>query len=75
MKNKLSAEYRVDGGRLFVNGDLIPVNPHIMKIGLASAGLDASMAGIIPERLARRILDMERSLLLSILQKSIDVPD
>ena len=61
----MTPDYRVCEGALLVNGERIPVNGKVLKIGLAAAGLEAGACGPLHERAARRILHLERSLLLS----------
>ena len=61
----MNHEYRVCQGAFFVNGERIPVNGRVLKIGLAAAGLEAVACGNLGEREARRILHLERSLLLA----------
>jgi len=61
----MNHDYRVCQGAFFVNGERVPVNGRVLKIGLAAAGLEAAACGSLGEREARRILHLERSLLLS----------
>ena len=61
----MNSDYRVCKGEFFVNDERIPVNGKVLKIGLAAAGLEAAACGSLGERDARRILHLERSLLLS----------
>jgi len=61
----MNTEYRVCKGEFFVNDERIPVNGKVLKIGLAAAGLDSAACGSLGERDARRILHLERALLLS----------
>lgn len=61
----MRTDYRVCEGTLLVNDEPVPVNGKVLKIGLAAAGLDLSACGPLGEREARRILRLERSLLLS----------
>lgn len=67
-----AAAYHVCGGRFFVNDEKIPVNPRILRIGLAAAGLDGDdPCGPISEHDARRILHMERAWLLDGLTREL----
>ena len=61
----MNPAYRVCQGTLFVNDEPLPINGKVLKIGLAAAGLEATACGSLGERAARRILHLERSLLLS----------
>jgi hypothetical protein len=67
----MSPEYRVCKGHLFVNGERVPVNRRVLKIGLAAAGLEAEACETLNDREARRILHLERSLLVSSLAEEI----
>ncbi len=58
-------KYRVCEGDLLVNGERIPAHRRILKIGLIAAGVDAGACGPLSETAARRILHLERSLLLA----------
>ena len=61
----MNSEYRVCKGEFFVNDERVAVNGKVLKIGLAAAGLDWAACGSLEERDARRILHLERALLLS----------
>jgi hypothetical protein len=61
----MTSAYRVCHGKFFVNDEPLPINGKVLKIGLAAAGLEATACGSLGEREARRILHLERSLLLS----------
>lgn len=61
----MNSNYRVCKGSFFVNDERIPVNGKVLKIGLAAAGLEPAACGSLKERDARRILHLERALLLS----------
>ena len=61
----MKSEYRVCKGEFFVNEERIPVNGKVLKIALAAAGLEPAACGSLGERDARRILHLERALLLS----------
>ena len=65
MSLKNDGGYRVCGGDLFVNDERVPVHRRILKIGLAAAGLETDACETLSERAARRILHLERSLLVS----------
>jgi hypothetical protein len=67
----MTHDYRVCKGTFLVNGERIPVNGKVLKIGLAAAGLDEAACGPLGERDARRILHLERSLLLSGLTREL----
>jgi hypothetical protein len=67
----MNSAYRVCQGTLFVNDEPLPINGKVLKIGLAAAGLDVADCGPLGEREARRILHLERSLLLSGLAKEL----
>lgn len=67
----MRTDYHVCKGTLLVNDEPVPVNGKVLKIGLAAAGLDLSACGPLGEREARRILQLERSLLLSGLAKEL----
>lgn len=67
----MNSEYRVCQGEFFVNDERIPVNGKVLKIGLAAAGLDSAACGTLGERDARRILHLERALLLSGLTREL----
>lgn len=67
----MRTDYRVCKGTLLVNDEPVPVNGKVLKIGLAAAGLDPSACGPLGEREARRILHLERSLLLSGLTREL----
>jgi hypothetical protein len=66
-----SAEYRVCEGSLFVNGERVPVHRRILKIGLAAAGLETDACKPLSDHAARRILHLERSLLVAELTDEI----
>jgi hypothetical protein len=67
----MDSAYRVCQGTLFVNDEPLPINGKVLKIGLAAAGLEAGACGPLREREARRILHLERSLLLSGLAREL----
>lgn len=67
----MKPEYRVCKGAFFVNDERIPVNGKVLKIGLAAAGLEPAACGSLGERDARRILHLERALLLSGLTREL----
>lgn len=67
----MKTDYRVCKGTLLVNDEPVPVNGKVLKIGLAAAGLDLTACGPLNEREARRILHLERSLLLSGLAREL----
>lgn len=67
----MTTDYRVCRGAMFVNGERVPVNGRVLKIGLAAAGLETTACGRLGEREARRILHLERSLLLSGLAREL----
>jgi hypothetical protein len=67
----MNTGYRVCKGEFFVNDERIPVNGKVLKIGLAAAGLDSGACGTLGERDARRILRLERALLLSGLTREL----
>lgn len=67
----MTSEYRVCQGEFFVNDERIPVNGKVLKIGLAAAGLDSGACSALRERDARRILHLERALLLSGLTREL----
>jgi hypothetical protein len=41
----MTPDYRVCNGTLLVNGEAVPVNGKVLKIGLAAAGLDEAACG------------------------------
>ena len=63
--------FQVCRGDLFVNGERVPVHRRVLKIGLAAAGMDDGSCEPLSERAARRILQLERSLLLAGLEEEI----
>lgn len=64
--------YHVCGGGFFVNDEKVPINPRILKIGLAAAGIAGDdPCGPITEQDARRILHMERAWLLAGLTREL----
>lgn len=67
----MTPEYRVCHGELFVNDERVPVHGRVLKIGLAAAGLGSDACGPLGEREARRILHLERSLLLAGLAREL----
>ena len=64
-------EFKACRGDLYLNGERVPVRRRIVKIGLAAAGMDAGACEPLSERDARRILQLERSLLLAGLTEEI----
>lgn len=65
MSSRTAGEFKACRGDLFVNGERVPVHRRILRIGLAAAGVDAGACEALSERDARRILQLERSLLLA----------
>ncbi len=61
----MKGEYRVCKGDLYVNGERVPVHRRVVKIGLAAAGLEKDACEPLSDRAARRILHLERSLLVA----------
>ncbi len=71
--------FRVCGGKFFVERQPVAVHDRVLKIGLLAAGLDAAtLCGEVGPAVGRRILHMERSLLMADLEaqlKRVGVPD
>ena len=57
--------YRVCRGGLFLNDEPVPVHRRILKIGLVAAGMGEDACEPLSDRDARRILHLERSLLIA----------
>ena len=67
----MTTDYLVCRGALFVNGERVPVDKRVLRIGLAAAGLETTDCGRLGDRAARRILHLERSLLLDGLAREL----
>lgn len=66
MSDNHPARYRVCGGRFFVNGEPVPMDPRVLKIGVIAAGLDVGDPCVaLSDHAARLILHMERSAMLA----------
>jgi len=71
MAENIESTYRVCRGGLFVNGERIPVHRRALKIGLVAAGLDTDACEDLSDRTARRILHLERSILIAQLTEEL----
>jgi hypothetical protein len=70
----MTRSFRLCGGRLIAGDVAVAVHPRVLKIALVSAGVNTEPAEFcqpIDEPLARRVLSMERALMLSSLEDEL----